>query len=150
MRSFVRHVASGLLLAAAFTPAAAQDFSSRPIRMIVPFSAGGGTDISARLIGQKLSEALKTNVIVENKAGGNLIPAGKEVAGATPDGHTLYFISTSALITQSLAPDYPLDLSKFAAVSEVSVGPLILAVRNDLGVKTSATWSISPRKTPAS
>ena len=137
MKAIVRTLAaSSLLLAAAFTPAAAQDFSSRPIRVIVPFSAGGGTDISARLIGQKLSEALKTNVIVENKAGGNLIPAGKEVAGAPPDGHTLYFISTSALITQSLAPDYPLDLSKFAAVSEVSVGPLILAVRNDLGAKT--------------
>ncbi|HYJ44256.1 MAG: tripartite tricarboxylate transporter substrate binding protein [Xanthobacteraceae bacterium] len=137
MPSFVRAtVASGLLLAAALIPAAAQDFSGKPIRMIVPFSAGGGTDISARLIGQKLGETLKTSVIVENKAGGNLIPAGKEVAGATPDGHTLYFISTSALITQSLSPDYPLDLSKFAAVSEVSVGPLILAVRNDLGVKT--------------
>jgi tripartite-type tricarboxylate transporter receptor subunit TctC len=137
MKSIVRtFAASGLVLAAALMPAAAQDFTSKPIRVIVPFSAGGGTDISARLIGQKLSESLKTSVIVENKAGGNLIPAGKEVAGAAADGHTLYFISTSALITQSLWPDYPLDLSKFAAVSEVSVGPLILAVRNDLGVKT--------------
>src|SRR5262245_9426565 len=130
MTRCVRLIAtSALLLTTMAAPAAAQDFSSKPIRIIVPFSAGGGTDISGRLIGQKLGEALKTNVIVENKAGGNLVPAGKEVAGAAPDGHTLYFISTSALIAQSLSPDYPLDLSTFAAVSEVSVGPLILVTR---------------------
>ena len=52
-----------------------------------------------------------------------------------PDGHTLYFISTSSLITQALHPDYPFDLLKFTPVSEVATGPLILVVRNDLGVK---------------
>lgn len=143
-----RVIATGLLLAAALAPAKAQDFTSRPIRMVVPFSAGGGTDISARLVAQKLSEALKTNVFVENKAGGNLVPAGKDVAAAPADGHTLYFISTSALITQSLAPDYPFDLSKFAAVTEVSVGPLILAVRNDLGVKTFPALVDLAKKNP--
>ena len=56
-----------------------------------------------------------TTVLVENKAGGNFIPAGREVLGSPPDGHTLYFISTSSLITQALHPDYPFDLLKFVA-----------------------------------
>ena len=77
-------------------------------------------------------------VLVENKAGGNFIPAGREVAGAPPDGHTLYFISTSSLITQALHPDYPLDIMKFTPVTEVATGPLILVARNGLGVKTPA------------
>jgi tripartite-type tricarboxylate transporter receptor subunit TctC len=75
-------------------------------------------------------------VLVENKAGGNFIPAGKEVANAPPDGHTLYFISTSSLITQPLHLDYPLDIMKFTPVTEVATGPLILVARNGLGVKS--------------
>ena len=55
------------------------------------------------------------NVLVENKAGGNFIPAGREVLTAPPDGHTLYFISTSSLITQALHPDYPFDITEVHA-----------------------------------
>lgn len=86
---------AGLLFAGVLTtltPAAAQDFPSKPIRMIVGLAAGGGTDISARMIGQKMSESLKTTVLVENKPGGNFVIAGKELQSATPDGHTLFFI----------------------------------------------------------
>ncbi len=131
--------AAGLIAAgtlAALAPAAAQDFAGKQVRMIVPFNAGGGTDITARLISQKLGESLKASVIVENRPGGNLIPAGREVMNAAPDGHTLYFISTSAIIAQALHADYPLDLLKFTPVTEVSAGPLILVARNDLGAKS--------------
>jgi len=143
--------AAGLIVAgtlAALVPAKAQDFAGKQIRVIVPFNAGGGTDISARLIAQKLSDSLKANVIVENKAGGNLIPAGREVAGAQPDGLTLYFISTSAIIAQALYSDYPLDLRKFTAVTEVSAGPLILVTRNDLGAKTFPEIVEMAKKSP--
>ena len=121
---------------AALAPAQAQDFAGKTIRMFVPFSAGGGTDITARLVAQKLTENMKSNVVVENKPGGNMIPAGREVASAQPDGLTLYFVSTSAVIAQALHADYPLDLLKFTPVTEVSAGPLILVARNDLGAKT--------------
>jgi tripartite-type tricarboxylate transporter receptor subunit TctC len=119
-------------------PAAAQDLQSgKPIRLIVALSAGGGTDVTARLVAQKMSASMGMNVIVENKTGGNFIPAGREVLTAAPDGHTLYFISTSSVITQALhAPDYPIDLTKFTPVTEVATGPLILVARNGLGVKT--------------
>ena len=136
----------GALLA---QPAAAQELQpGKPIRLIVALAAGGGTDVTARLIAQKMSESLKTNVIVENKPGGNLIPAGREVAGAPPDGHTLYFISASSLIAQALHPDYPLDLLKFAPVTEAATGPLILVVRNDLGVKTIGELLDMAKKNP--
>ena len=71
------------------------------------------------------------NVIVENKTGGNFIPAGREVLTAPPDGHTLYFISTSSLITQAMHSDYPFDITKFTPITEAATGPLILVVRNN-------------------
>ena len=65
-----------------------------------------------------------------------LHPGRQRGPSAPPDGHTLYFISTSSLITQPLHPDYPFDIMKFTPVTEVATGPLILVARNDLGVKT--------------
>ena len=117
-------------------PAYAQDLSNKPIRLIVGLSAGGGTDVMARIVAQKMSENLRTTVFVENKAGGNFIPALRELTSSPPDGHTLFFISTSSLITQPLHPDYPFDLTKLTPVTQVATGPLILVARNDLGLKT--------------
>jgi tripartite-type tricarboxylate transporter receptor subunit TctC len=119
-------------------PAAAQDLSNRPIRIIVGLVAGGATDVTARLVAQKLTERLHTNVYVDNRPGGLFIPATKELAGAEPDGHTLLMISTSNVVTQPLHPDYPFDLRNLTPVTEVSDGPLILVVRKDLPVKSVA------------
>ena len=149
MTSLVRLLAaSALLMTPAIAPANAQDFSGKPIRMIVGLAAGGGTDVTARLVSQKLTESLKTTVLVENKPGGNFVIAGRELQNAAPDGHTLYFISSSSLIAQALHPDHPIDLLKFAAVSEAATGPLILVVRNDLGVKSLGELLDMARKNP--
>src|SRR5258708_20297992 len=94
------------------TPADAQDLSGKPIRMLVGLAAGGSTDVMARIVAQKLAESLHTPVLVENKAGGNFIPALRDLAGSAPDGHTLPFISTTTLIAPPLIPDYPFDLTK--------------------------------------
>src|ERR1700674_5672278 len=117
-------------------PAHAQDFVGKPIRMLVGLAAGGATDVMARLVAQKMSESLRTTVVVENKAGGNFIPALRELTGSPADGHTLFFISTSTLITQPLHPDYPFDLTKLTPITQVATGPLILVVKNELGVKS--------------
>src|SRR5258706_10543272 len=116
--------------------ASAQDFAGKPIRMLVGLAAGGATDVVARLVAQKMSESLRTTVFVENKAGGNFIPALRELTASPADGHTLFFISTSTLITQPLHPDYPFDLTSLTPVTQVATGPLILVVKNDLGIKT--------------
>jgi tripartite-type tricarboxylate transporter receptor subunit TctC len=130
-------LAGAALLASSPKAAQAQDLSDKPIRLIVGLSAGGATDVMARLMAQKMSESMKTTVFVENKAGGNFIPALRELTSSPPDGHTLFFISTSALITQPLHPDYPFDLTKLTPVTQVATGPLILVARNDLGIKSA-------------
>ena len=130
-----------LALACAFAasaPATAQELQTgKPIRLIVGLSAGGGTDVTARLIAQQMTQNMGTTVLVENKAGGNFIPAGKEVLGSPPDGQALY-------------PDYPFDLLKFEPVAEVATGPLILVVKNDLGVKSMKELVALAKQKPGS
>ena len=129
-------MACAVALALPARSASAQDFAGKPIRMLVGLAAGGATDVMARLVAQKMSESLRTTVFVENKAGGNFIPALRELTSSPADGHTLFFISTSTLITQPLHPDYPFDLTKLTPITQVATGPLILVVKNDLGIKT--------------
>src|SRR5262245_10036527 len=129
-------LACAALLVSAPAPAPAQELSAKPIKLIVGLAAGGATDVMARLVAQKMSESLRTTVFVENRAGGNFIPALRDLTAAAPDGHTLFFISTSSLITQPLHPDYPFDLTALTPVTEVATGSLILVTRNDLGIKT--------------
>jgi len=126
----------GAALLALSRPADAQDLSAKPIKIIVGLAAGGATDVMARLVAQKMSESLRTTVFVENRAGGIFIPALRDLTSAPPDGHTLFFISTSTLITQPLHPDYPFDLTTLTPVTQVATGPLILAARKDLSAKS--------------
>jgi tripartite-type tricarboxylate transporter receptor subunit TctC len=138
MNSLVRS-AAGLAACAALLagqPVQAQDLSAKPIKIIVGLAAGGATDVMARLIAQRMSESLKSTVFVENRAGGIFIPALRDLTSAPADGHTLFFISTSTLITQPLHPDYPFDLTKLTPVTQVATGPLILVARKDHPVKS--------------
>jgi len=116
-------------------PAQAQDFSKAPIRIIVGLVPGGATDVTARLIAQKLSASLNTSVIVENKPGAAFEPAYREITNAQPDGHTLFMISASTVVTQPFHKNYPFDVLKMTPVTEVSDGPFIVVARKSLGVK---------------
>ncbi len=137
MTFVTRALAAAAVLLSATPLAQAQELQSgKPIRIIVGLAAGGGTDVMARLVAAKMSENMKANVIVENKAGGNFIPALRELTGSAADGHTLFFISTSTLITQPLHKEYPFDLTKLTPITQVATGPLILVAKNALGVKT--------------
>jgi tripartite-type tricarboxylate transporter receptor subunit TctC len=116
-------------------PAAAQDFSDKPIRIIVGLAPGGATDVTARLIAQRLTQSLNTNVYVENKPGGAFEPAYRELTTAAPDGHTLFMISAAVTVTQPAQKDYPFDIRNMTPVTEVSEGPFILVGRKALGFK---------------
>jgi tripartite-type tricarboxylate transporter receptor subunit TctC len=124
------------LVSAHVQPAQAQDFSNKPIRIIVGLVAGGATDVTARLIAQKLTESLHTNVYVENRPGAAFEPALRELTAAPPDGHTLFMISASVVVTQPFHKDYPFDLAKMTPVTEVSDGPFILVSRKTLPFKS--------------
>jgi len=125
-----------VLVAAHVQPAQAQDFSGKPIRIIVGLVAGGATDVTARLIAQKLTESLGTNVYVENRPGAAFEPALRELTGAPADGHTLFMISASVVVTQPFHKDYPFDLAKMTPITEVSNGPFILVSRKTAPFKT--------------
>ncbi len=124
-----------VLLSPLAGPASAQDFSNKPIRIIVGLVAGGATDVTARQIAQKLTESLHTNVYVENKPGAAFEPALRELTNAAPDGHTLFMISAAVVVTQPFKKDYPFDLAKLTPVTEVSDGPFILVSRKSLPFK---------------
>ena len=89
-----------MLVGAHVRPADGQDFSGKPIRILVGVAAGGATDVTARLIAQKLSASLHTNVYVENKTGGAFEPVFRELTNAAPDGGTLFMISAAMVVNQ--------------------------------------------------
>ena len=117
---------AGALIAFAFaftTPVlSAEEFPTKPIRMIVPYAAGGGTDIVARIIAQKLQDKWGAAVVVENRggAGGNL--GAEDVFTAAPDGYTILFTAQGPLVVnQSLYEKLPYDPSKFTPISLVMI-----------------------------
>lgn len=139
MSSFnrMRRLTLGSALAAIVAPVFSQSYPSRPIRFIVPYSAGGSTDQLARLIQQPLAEALGQSVIIENKPGAGGSIGITSLARATPDGYTVGFGNAGSNGVLSLVRKLPYDLHQdFEPISNVVIAPLILAIRSDLPVKT--------------
>ena len=134
--------------AAALRPVEAQDLSGQPITIIVGQPAGDATDVIARLVAQRISEGLHTNVDVENRPGDASMPALRELAAAPADGHTLLFMSSSTLIAQALHPDDPFDLTTLTPVTEVAAGPLILTTRKSFPVNTLGDVIAYAKKDP--
>jgi len=133
MRHFVAAFAAILAVS---LPAYAQ-YPGKPIRVVVPFAAGGTSDILARAIGPKLTEAWGQPVIVENRTGANGNVGGDFVAKSAPDGYTMLLSDVGALaINPSVYPDMPFDPAKdFSPIVMVSYSPHVLAVHPSLPVK---------------
>jgi tripartite-type tricarboxylate transporter receptor subunit TctC len=127
--------ASGLALATA--PAFAQSYPDHPIRLVVPFPAGGPMDTMARLVGQMLNVALKQPVIVENRAGAGGALGSKAVATAEPDGYTLLWGSSGTLsILPALNAKLDYDPKAFVPVALVSLLPHVMVVPPAVPAKT--------------
>jgi tripartite-type tricarboxylate transporter receptor subunit TctC len=129
-------VAAALL--AFLTPAAAEDYPSRPITIIVPYTPGGSTDILARLAAQKLEERLKKQVVVENKPGAGTVIGSNQVAKSTPDGYTLLMATpTPMAINVTLHKELPYDpATDLVPLVMVAGAPFVLIVSNALPVKS--------------
>ena len=144
LRSTRRRVLAGLGAAAISgiraRNAFAQTFPSRPVRIIVPTSAGGGNDIIARVISQRLGEAWRQPVIVENRSGADGTIGAAIVAKSPPDGYTLMLCTNAVLtINPPLYPDLPYDpIKDFTPITEVSSSPFLLVVNPALPIKTVA------------
>ncbi|MES2941004.1 MAG: tripartite tricarboxylate transporter substrate binding protein [Pseudomonadota bacterium] len=118
-----------LLGAAALLPAwgRAQNFPSKPIRIVVPFGAGGIADLTARALAQKLGENLRQSVVVDNKPGAGGVVAGDLVAKSEPDGHVLLLMSNGTAVSAGLFQSLPFDAQKdFAPVA--AIGTFDIAV----------------------
>jgi tripartite-type tricarboxylate transporter receptor subunit TctC len=128
-------VSVGLIAPAAL--AQVEGYPKQPIKIIVPFAAGSGTDAVARLVAKALGDALKGSVIVDNRAGANGIIAAEAAAKASPDGYTLFMTTnTTHSANPSLMKSLPYDPVKdFAPVSRMGNLPFMLVVNNDLPVK---------------
>lgn len=112
--------------------AAAQKFPSKPVRIVVGFGPGGGTDLAARAIGQKLTEAYGSSFIVDNRPGASGNLAGDIVAKANPDGHTM-LMANSTIAIPSLSIKLPFDIRRdFIPLSLVALGPSVLVVHPGL------------------
>lgn len=115
-RSALAAIATSALAAA--VPAMADTFPSKPIRIVVPFGAGGVADLTARTVAQKLAESLGQPVIIDNKPGVGGVGAGEAVAKAEPDGHTLLLMSNGTAVSAGLFKTLPFDAQRdFAPVS---------------------------------
>jgi tripartite-type tricarboxylate transporter receptor subunit TctC len=124
----------------ALAPAHAQaPYPNKPIRMVVPFQAGGATDVLARVLGQKMSAGFGQPVVIDNKPGAAGIIGTDAVAKSAPDGYTLVFSLSNALLTNEfLYEKLPYDTQRdLTLVYQVAMGPLVLVVHPSVPVKTA-------------
>ena len=130
-------IALAVLAAIAALPAAAQTYPNRPIRLVVPSSPGGGTDITGRIVANKLSEQLGQQVVVDNRAGAGTIIGIEIAAKAPPDGYTLLMGLSTLAINPSMYAKLPYDaLRDLAPISLAVLSPNILTVHPSVPAKT--------------
>ncbi len=135
-RTFAGRLGAVLLVIAA-SPALAQSWPAKPIRFIVPYPPGGGTDIVVRLIAPKLSESLGQSVLVENKPGASTIIGSEILAKAAPDGYTIGMITDSHVVNPTFFPKLPYNsLADFAPISQLVFVPFVLIAHPSLQVKS--------------
>jgi tripartite-type tricarboxylate transporter receptor subunit TctC len=127
----------GLLLTGLVCSAFAQDYPSRPVKVIVTYPPGGGADVTARIVGQRLSELWKQPVLIENKPGGGGNVGADFVYHAQADGYTLLLVSASQVGNAALLEKTTFDLvSDFAPIGLVSSSPIVIAVNNRVKANT--------------
>jgi tripartite-type tricarboxylate transporter receptor subunit TctC len=134
MAEFVRLAAAAPLLAflvvgSAVSPAAAQEYPTHPVKIIVPFAAGGPADVYGRQIAQYLSEAFKQSFVVEDRPGAGSVIGTDAVAKAAPDGYTLLMMSNTHTTNESLMPNKPYVLMRdFVPVAPINYSDLVMVI----------------------
>lgn len=121
----------------AVTTAHAQNYPARPIRLIIPFSAGGAADVPGRILGQRLAETLGQQVVIDNRPGAGSTIGAEAAAKAAPDGYTLFMISNTHFVSAALYKKLPYDsLNDFTPISQITSAPNVLVVHPSLPVKS--------------
>jgi tripartite-type tricarboxylate transporter receptor subunit TctC len=152
MRGFLRLTVPAAflgLVAVMGSGAAAQDYPNKPVRIIVPFGAGGPADVYARVLAQHLGNSFNQSFVVENRPGAGAIIGTDAVAKAEPDGYTLLLMSNTHTTNESLVPNRPYDLMRdFAPVSPINYSDLLMVVHPSTGVKNLQEFIALAKKDP--
>ena len=130
-------------------PAPMDDFPQRPIRLVVTFPPGGGTDVLARVLGVQLTEAWSEQVVIDNRPGASGNIGAEIVARANPDGHTLLMVNSSFAMNAGLYPKLPFDsVRDFSAIARVASTSGIVAAHPSLGLKSISELIARARAQP--
>jgi tripartite-type tricarboxylate transporter receptor subunit TctC len=149
----MKHVltqAAAFCAAASFSALAlAQAFPAKPVKLIVPFAPGAGTDTVARLVAQKLTDSLGQPIVVENKTGASGAIGAEFVANAAPDGYTLLFIASPFTTVAAADPTVRYDpVKQFAPIALIATGPLVWVVNANSPANTMKEFAALAQKTP--
>jgi tripartite-type tricarboxylate transporter receptor subunit TctC len=151
MKSIVNLFFAAALLVCG-TAASAQDFPSKPIRIVVPFPAGGGVDVAARLLTTKMTERLGWQFVVDNRPGGNGFIAATNVAKSPPDGYSLFMAHVGEFaINPALFTNVPYDLDRdFMPITLVGDGPMVYLANKDAPFNTLRDFVTAAKAKPGS
>jgi tripartite-type tricarboxylate transporter receptor subunit TctC len=130
-------MAASWLVAMTALPVAAQSYPVKPVRMIIPFSAGGAADVPGRIVTGKLGEALRQQVLVDNRPGAGSTIGADSAAKSAPDGYTLFMISNTHFVSAALHRKLPYDsLNDFTPVTQITSAPNVMVVHPSLPAKS--------------
>ena len=145
-----RTLVCALAVAAAASPAAAQDaYPSKPVRIIVPFAAGGPADVYARFLAERLQQSMGQTFIVDDRPGAGSIIGTDAVAKSAPDGYTLLLMSNTHTVNESLIATKPFQLMRdFAPIAPINSSDLVLVARSGLPASTVAELIAAAKAKP--
>jgi tripartite-type tricarboxylate transporter receptor subunit TctC len=149
MRRNVLRIAAALFAALTSVPASAQTWPERPIRIVLPFGAGGVADVSSRIIADKLGDRLGQRFVIENMPGAGGISAAKAVLAAPPDGYTLGLVTNGTAISAAIFNKLPFDpVNEFDMISTLGTFDLVFAVNATSSYKTLADFVAAAKTAP--
>jgi tripartite-type tricarboxylate transporter receptor subunit TctC len=134
---YLRLLVGAALATLALGVVAADEYPSRPVKIVVPFAAGGPADVYARFLAQHLQEAMGQPFVIENRPGGGSVVGTEIVAKSAPDGYTLLLMSNTHTVNESLMPNKPFQLMRdFTPVAPINYSDLVLVVNPAVPAKT--------------
>jgi tripartite-type tricarboxylate transporter receptor subunit TctC len=150
-RTIIRSIAAAALLSLAGTNVYAETFPTRPVRILVPYAAGGAVDVLARTLGQSLSKTWGQQPVIENRPGAGGIIASQALTQSAPDGYTLILVASGHPLNQFFYTKLPYDTFKdFTAISEIAYSPLAIVVPKNSPVKNLQELLATAREKPES